>query len=295
MDRTGSSIALGRFRVGPGSPCLIVAEVSCNHRGRFSEALDLVFLAHQAGADAVKFQHFDPLEMAPVGRVLDSGLWAGRELRDLYREAETPAGWLPSLFAQAEGLGLLAFSSVAHLAGADYLASIGAPCYKVASFELTAEPLLAHLSGKGLPVILSTGMASDPEIRRAIDLLYPCPVVLLHCVSAYPTPLSHANLPRIAELGQNFSRPVGLSWHNRSPAPPVVAAAFGIAVLEVHLTASHRNPTLDDTFSYDPGEFAQLVRLVRDAESLGCRNRAEVEAPQRALRRPAAGGPRGWA
>ncbi len=275
----------------PGS--FIVAELSCNHRGRISEALDLIHFAQVAGADAVKFQLFSPAEMADPETVLATGPWAGRNLRDLYREAETPASWMPMLFGAARGAGLIPFCSVTHPAGVTFLEPMEPAYYKVASFELTSLPLLRRLALTGKPVILSTGMASDPEIRRAIDTLHPCPVTLLHCVSAYPTPLTHANLPRIVDLRTNFGRPVGLSWHNRSPVGPMLAAAYGMTVLEVHLTASHAIPTLDDAFSYDPDEFAQLVRLVRDAEQLGCGDRAEVEAPQRGLRRPVDGGPRG--
>lgn len=289
------SITLGSRPVGPGHPCLIVAELSCNHRGRFSEAVDLVRAAARAGADAVKFQLFDPEEMAGPDLMLTEGEWAGWRLRELYERAETPWTWLADLCEAADDLGLLAFTSVTAPASVTIANGLAIPCFKVASFELRSEPLLRALAAVGKPVILSTGMASDPEIRAAIDLLHPAPVVLLHCVSAYPTPLSHANLPRIAALQQNFARPVGLSWHNRSPVAPVIAAAHGLAVLEVHLTLDHDAPTLDDSFSYDPAEFAQLVRLVREAESLGCGNPAEVDGPQRRLRRPVTGGARGSA
>lgn len=285
-------VRLGDRTVGPGSRCLVVAELSCNHGGDLARARALIHAAHVAGADAVKLQTFDPEDMAPAGHVLADGTWKGRDLRDLYREAETPWAWHADLFAYARDLGLLAFSSATSVASAERLVALGVPCVKVASFELTHEPLLRRLATLGRPVILSTGMASDPEIRHALDLLHPVPVALLHCVSAYPTPLSHASLGRIGALRENFARPVGLSWHNTSLAGPVVAAAMGAAMVEVHLWDG-AGTTPDAAFSLLPHELARMVATIREVESLGAAPASEVDGPQRALRRPADGGPRG--
>jgi sialic acid synthase SpsE len=285
-------VRLGDRPVGPGHHALVVAELSANHGGSLDRAQRLIRAAHAAGADAIKLQTFDPEDMAPDGLVLRDGPWKGRALRDLYREAVTPWAWHADLFALARDLGMLAFSSATSVASAERLVTLGVPCVKVASFELTHEPLLRRLATLARPVLLSTGMASDPEIRQALDLLHPVPVVLLHCVSAYPVPLSHANLPRLAHLREAFARPVGLSWHNTSLAGPVVAAAMGAAVVEVHVQDG-QGATPDGAFSLLPHELRRMVELMREVESLGSGFASEVDQPQRALRRPASGGARG--
>lgn len=278
-------------QIGRRWPCFIIAELSANHAGDYERARELVRLAAECNADAVKLQTFTPEAMAPAGVTLTDGAWAGRELVDLYREAETPRAWHAALLQYARDLGMLAFSTAATPADADFLAALGVPCFKVASFELTDTVLLKHLSTLGKPVLLSTGMATQPEIRAALDALYPVPVCLLHCVSAYPTPLDYANLHRIDDLRENFGRDVGLSWHNVSAAGPAVAVSRGCAVLEVHIRDDGPE-TLDADFSMRPPQFAAMVALIRDIEALGARDVREIDGPQRALRRPP-GGKRG--
>lgn len=276
------------FPIGKDKPCLITAEISCNHAGDLRRALDLIGLAWANGADAVKFQHFTPAAMASPGATLMDGPWAGRNLRELYAEAETPDHWFPLLFQEAKTLGLIPFSSVVDLAGIEACALLGAPAFKVSSFELTDTVLLRSLVPYGKPVILSTGMASMPEVRDALDALYPLNVCLLHCVSAYPTPLEAANLDRIEELADQFPDcEVGLSWHNTSPVGPITVAQ-SIRLLEVHLRDDGPD-TLDAAFSYRPEEFGRLVRLVREAERLGSVARETVEGSSRKLRRPPGG------
>lgn len=282
---------IGDRDVGRGWRCLIVAELSCNAAGDYDRARELVRLAAESGADAVKLQTFTPEAMAPAGVTLADGAWAGRDLVDLYREAQTPRAWHAPLLQQARDMGMLAFSTAATPADADFLAALGVPCFKVASFELTDTVLLKHLSTLGKPVLLSTGMATQPEIRAALDALHPAPVCLLHCVSAYPTPLEYANLHRIRELRENFGREVGLSWHNVSAAGPAVGVLCGASVLEVHLR-DDGPATLDADFSMRPAEFDGMVRLIRDMESLGAKDVRAIDGPQRALRRPP-GGKRG--
>lgn len=265
----------------------IIAELSCNHGGDFRRACDLVLTAAKAGCTAVKLQCFEAEEMATPGPLL-TGLWAGRDKLDLYREAETPQEWFRPLFDLAHLNGLTAFSSIVSPRGVDDLEAMGVPAYKVSSFELTDTHLLRYLSATGKPVYLSTGMASDPEIREALDALYPCDVTLLHCVSAYPCPLGAANIPNIGRLRQDFGRRVGLSWHNVSPVGPVAAVLEGAVAVEVHVRDDGPD-TLDAPFSYRPAELAQLVRLIREAEQLGSESPALWEGPQKLLRRPAGG------
>ena len=275
--------------IGKDKPWLLTAEISCNHGVSPHRAMNLIRLAADCGADAVKFQHFTPAAMASAETTLTDGPWAGRNLRDLYAEAETPDAWFPHLFAEAKALGLIPFSSVVDTVGAEACALLGVPAFKVSSFELTDTTLLRSLRVYGKPVILSTGMASLPEIRDALDALYPLNVCLLHCVSAYPTPLEAANLGRIEEMAHQFPTcEIGLSWHNTSPVGPVTVAK-SIRLLEVHLRDDGPD-TLDAAFSYRPEEFRRLVQLVRDAERLGASvARETVEASSRRLRRPPGG------
>lgn len=274
----------------------IVAELSGNHRGQLSYALELVEAAANAGADAVKLQTFTPEQMTQPGVMLETGPWAGRELLDLYRETHTPRDWHQAIFSRAKALGMVAFSSVFHPDDVAFLETLECPIYKIASFELTDLTLIRVAAKTGKPIILSTGMASTWDIEKAVAAcqanLAP---TLLKCTSAYPAPVETANLALMQHMAQYFGCEVGLSDHTMGIACAVAATALGASVIEKHLTLSRADGGPDSAFSAEPDEFLAMVLNCRDAaQAIGAPiyGPTAAEAPSVPLRR-SPGGKRG--
>lgn len=265
----------------------IIAELSCSHRGSLEAAMALVADAKAAGADAIKLQTFTPDTMSmdsdhPAYRITE-GPWAGRTLYDLYAEAQTPWPWHAPLFAEARRLGLDAFSTPYDATAVAFLETLDVPCYKVASFELPDVGLLRAIAATGKPVYLSTGMAGDDEIVRAVGALDRVPVTLLHCVSAYPTPPWAANLPRLRWMQERFHPlPIGISDHGTTSIASVAAVALGAVAVERHL---RDRGGLDAEFSDDGFAFAGMVASIRAVEQCLIAPTEDVEAPSRAYRR----------
>jgi pseudaminic acid synthase len=290
------SIDIGGRLVGPGNPCLMVAELSGNHKGEFRRAKALIREAAEAGAGAVKIQTYTAdtitldCDTGPF-RIEGHGLWGGRTLYDLYKEAYTPWEWQPELKAYAESHGLLLFSSPFDPSAVAFLEEMDVPAYKVASFEITDAPLLQCVARTGKPVILSTGMATIEEIEEAVQTLQEAGatgIVLLKCTSAYPAPLDEMNLRGIPALAERFGAPVGLSDHSLGTVAPVAAVTLGACLIEKHLTLDRGDGGPDAAFSLEPAEFARMVRAVRDTErALGSAgfDGASGEEAMRKLRR----------
>lgn len=255
-------------------PPFVIAEISGNHNGEIERAFRLVDAAKQAGADAVKFQTYTAdtitIDHHGPGFVIEGGLWNGRSLYDLYREAHTPWDWHPALFEHARQIGIIPFSSPFDPTAVDLLESLDAPAYKIASFEIVDIPLIEYAAATGKPLIVSTGMASDGDVSDAVEAIgranAPGPV-LLHCVSGYPTPAEEANLPRMARLRASHGVLVGLSDHTLGNAVAVAAAALGAVVIEKHVTLDRAGGGPDAEFSLEPDELAALVRDVRAAHA----------------------------
>jgi pseudaminic acid synthase len=259
--------------IGPGHPVLIVAELSGNHNGELSRALELIHAAKACGADAVKLQTYtaDTITMDADGPYfrIPEGPWVGMRLYDLYRQASTPWEWHDQLFAEARRAGLLCFSSPFDPSSVDFLEGLGCIAYKVASFEVVDVPLLERIAQCKKPVIVSTGMATLAEIERATTTLRQGgspSLALLHCISAYPALPKDMHLRNIPLLANIFQCPVGLSDHTLTPTAAVAAVALGASVVEKHLCLRRGDGGPDSGFSLEPQEFAELVRSIRDAE-----------------------------
>jgi pseudaminic acid synthase len=276
-------------------PC-IVAEISANHLGQYVRALALIDAAKEAGADAIKLQLYDPDKMAPSDLMIESGPWAGRNARELYREAMTPREWFLPLFEHAMRRGIEAFSSVFDVDGLAFLESLGCPRYKIASFEILDLPLIRAVSATGKPMIISTGMAAFYEIGEAVTAARWCQdLTLLKCTSAYPASPADANLaagPALAGAGYTFGRIAnstkwGLSDHTLGLSVPVVATVLGATMIEKHLTISRSDGGPDAAFSSEPHEFAAMVKACREAAQAIGEVRygpTESERPQLQLR-----------
>ncbi|AIB13881.1 N-acetylneuraminate synthase (plasmid) [Azospirillum argentinense] len=255
--------------IGPGHPPYLIAEMSGNHQGDLNRALALVDAAKEAGADAVKLQTYTAdtltIDHDGPGFLLEGGLWKGRTLHDLYREAHTPWEWHGPLFERARAIGLTIFSSPFDDTAVDLLERLDAPAFKIASFEVNDLPLIRRAARSGKPLILSTGLATLGEIGEAVEAVGDAPLVLLHCVSGYPTPPEDCNLRTIPHLAQAFGVAVGLSDHTHGVAVPVAATALGAVVIEKHFTLSRADGGVDSAFSLEPAEFKAMANSVRTA------------------------------
>lgn len=268
----------------------IVAELSCNHEGRFNRAMQLIDAAAQSGADAIKLQTWTPGKMASK-HTIESGPWAGRNLQSLYDEAQTPWGWHKPLFDYAKKRGMIGFSTPFDLGALEFLESINCPMYKIASFEIVDLELIKACAKTGKPLIISTGMATQEEIIAAVDVVMTiagmgADLTLLKCTSAYPAPFEDCNL-KTMEAMSKYAAKVGLSDHTKGIAVPIAATVMGADVIEKHLTLS-RKEGLDAEFSLEPSEFKQMVTECRNAEkSIGVVHYGPTrsEGPSFALRR----------
>nr|WP_211114402.1 pseudaminic acid synthase [Azospirillum rugosum] len=247
----------------------MIAELSGNHNGELARALALVDAAKAAGADAVKLQTYTAdtitIDHDGPGFRLEGGLWQGRTLHDLYREAHTPWDWHEPLFAHARSIGLSIFSSPFDDTAVELLERLDAPAFKIASFELNDSALIRRAARSGKPLIVSTGLATLGEVAEAVEAAGDVPLVLLHCVSGYPTPPEDCNLRTIPHLADAFGVAVGLSDHTHGVAVPVAAAALGAVVIEKHFTLSRAEGGVDSAFSLEPAEFKAMADSVRTA------------------------------
>jgi pseudaminic acid synthase len=262
-----STVHIGERAVGTGHPVWIVAELGGNAGQDYRVSIRLVHAAHKAGADAVKTACFTPDSMAYPG--ICRLQWQGKEydLYDLYRETAMPMEWHAKLKETCDDLGMVYFASVFSAADCDLMESVGVPCYKIASFEITDLPLIRYVASKGKPLILSTGMATLGEIDAALAAAANGPTpILLKCASAYPAPPSAMNLETIGALAYESACPVGLSDHTLGWVVPVAAVALGACVIEKHLTLSRADGGPDAAHSLEPHEFAAMVEAIRVAE-----------------------------
>ncbi len=257
-------------------PPFVIAELSGNHGGSLQRALETVDAVAEAGADAIKLQTYTADTMTldvddDHFRIQDAAsLWTGRHFHDLYHEAHTPWKWHEAIFARAAERDIVAFSSPFDATAVDLLVSLEAPALKIASFEITDLPLIRKAASTGLPLIISTGMATRHEIERAVAAAERAgceELALLWCTSAYPAPPEASSLRGIPDLRAWSGKEVGLSDHTLGTAVAVASVALGATIIEKHVTLDHELATVDGAFSLDPAGLAQLVRDTRTAWS----------------------------
>ena len=289
--------------IGPNYPPFVVAEMSANHLGSIQRAFDVIKAAKDVGCDAVKLQSYraDTITIDAHGPGFDltKGPWAGRTLYELYHEAAMPWEWHAELFEFGAAVGIPIFSAPFDLTAVNLLKALDAPAYKIASFEITDHELIASCAMTGKPLIISTGLSTMQDVGEAVKVAttHGCAsTILLHCVSAYPTPYSEANLQRVTALQNEFpSCVIGLSDHSLGAALAGAAVALGARVIEKHLTLARADGGPDSFFSLEPDEMAVLVstakaaweatRFLRDGpssaeqENAGCRRSLYVVAP----------------
>ncbi|HEY8617245.1 pseudaminic acid synthase [Phenylobacterium sp.] len=289
------SVTIAGRAIGPDQPPYVVAELSGNHNGDIGRALALIDAAKAAGAHAVKLQTYtaDTITIdhdGPEFRV-HGGLWDGRRLYELYQEAHTPWDWHERLFDHARSVGIDIFSSPFDPTAVAFLDGLGAPAFKIASFELIDLPLIELCARTGKPLVMSTGLASPQEITEAVAAARGAgcdEIILLHCTSGYPTPAAQMHLKTLQHIAAEHEVVVGLSDHTLGVAVSIAAVALGACFIEKHFTLSRAEGGVDSDFSLEPAELARLVEDTRTAwEALGTvrYDEAACEASSRDHRR----------
>lgn len=284
-----SVIDLGGRLVGDGHACFVIAEAGSNHNGDLAQALRLIDVAAECGADAVKFQVFRAERLYPRSAGISNYLNVPRPIYDVIAELELPLGWLPALAASCRERRIQFLASAFDEASVDALDPF-VTGYKIASYEMTHEPLLRYVAAKRRPMIVSTGTADLSEVVAMVEVLRTAAgLALMQCTAAYPAPLDSLNVRTIPMMKQLFGLPVGLSDHSRDPLLGCIAAvAVGANLIEKHFTLDNELPGPDHQFAVEPDELAQLVRGVRGVEqALGTGKKTvhPVEAELRAFAR----------
>ncbi|MSQ69836.1 MAG: pseudaminic acid synthase [Betaproteobacteria bacterium] len=265
---TATSVKIASREIGLSHPPFVIAEISGNHNGSLSRAMQIVESAAKAGAHALKLQTYTADTMTldiSTGdfHISDPGSpWSGRTLYDLYRDAATPWEWHQPIFDHCRELGMIGFSTPFDATAVDFLESLNVPCYKIASFENIDLPLIRKAASTGKPLIISTGMASAAEIDEAVQSARGAgcrDIVLLKCTSSYPADPSQSNLGTIPNLRETFQCEVGLSDHTLGIGAAVAAVALGATVIEKHVTLSRADGGVDAMFSLEPDELAALA------------------------------------
>ncbi|MBI2387698.1 MAG: N-acetylneuraminate synthase [Elusimicrobia bacterium] len=260
--------------IGAGHPCFIIAEAGVNHNGSLETAKKLIDIAADAGADAVKFQTFKAEESvtasAPMAAYQKRNDPAAASFLSMLKKLELSGDEFLELMAHAKARGILCFSKPAWIGAVDELEAAGVPVYKIGSGDVTFHSLLRRVARTGKPVILSTGMATIPEIREALQVLKDGgagELAVLHCVTSYPVEPKEANLRAISTMLKEFDCPVGYSDHTTGLEAPLASVALGACIVEKHFTLDRTMPGPDHKASLEPGELAAMVRGIRAVEA----------------------------
>lgn len=256
------------------SDTYIIAEMSANHLHNLDRAKRIIDVAKECGADAIKLQTYRPDTITidcrgPEFMATPGSPWENMNLFELYKEAYTPWEWHGELMDYAKKVGITCFSSPFDLTAIDLLEELNVPAYKIASFEINDIPLIKKAAMTGKPIIMSTGIADMSDIELALRTCKEAgndKVILLKCVSEYPTPYEEINLRTLTNMSETFDCVVGVSDHSFGSAVAVAGVALGARVIEKHLTLSRKDGGPDGTFSMEPQEFKNMVTDIRNVE-----------------------------
>lgn len=259
--------------IGEGHPTYIIAEMSANHAGSYERAVEIIHAAKEAGADAIKIQTYTPdtitIDCDNKYFQIKDGTWKGENLYKLYGKAYTPWEWQKDLKEEAEKIGLDFFSTPFDKTAVDFLEGIGVSFYKIASFEVVDIPLISYVASKHKPIIMSTGMASEEEIKEAVEAIRKegnNDIALLRCASAYPAISDDMNLATMKDMKEKFGVTVGLSDHSMGSIGAVTSVALGGSIIEKHFCISRDIENPDSSFSMTKEEFKEMVKDIRQAE-----------------------------
>ena len=267
-------IKIGQRIISDKSPVFVVAELSANHNQDYGRAVEILHAAKESGADAVKLQTYtaDTITIdcdSSYFQINEGTIWDGTTLYKLYQQAYTPWDWQPRLKEEANKLGMECFSSPFDFTSVDFLREMDMPAYKIASYEINDIPLIRKIAKLHKPMIFATGIAYPEDISRALSV---CKeegnedIILLKCVSSYPTPYEDVNLNVIPTLAKTYNCLVGISDHTMGSIVSAGSIALGVKMVEKHFTLRRADGGPDSAFSMEPEEFAQMVKDIRIME-----------------------------
>lgn len=274
--RNGREIVIGGRRVGSGHPPFIIAEVGINHNGELSTAIEMIRVAKEAGADAVKFQTFRAAEFVGDPQQLFTYRSQGEEVTEsmleMFRRYELPREAWHEIKNACLARDITFMSTPQNRSDLDLLIEVGVPAVKIGSDDFTNLPLIRSYAQCGLPLILSCGMADLAEVHQALQAAGAAdgyPVAVLLCTSQYPTPPTDVNLRKLATLQHTFPQiPVGFSDHTQGSLASSLAVALGAVIFEKHFTLDRGARGPDHWFSEDPTGLSQWVTAIRTANTM---------------------------
>ncbi|WJK62937.1 N-acetylneuraminate synthase family protein [Halobacterium salinarum] len=281
-----ATFEIGDQPVGPDSPTFVIAEAGSNHNGELDVAKELIDVAAEAGADAVKFQTFraDDLYVEESGDVeyLDDD----RSIYDIIESMEMPYEWIPELHEYCLNNDVYFMSTPFDERSANELAEY-VPAWKVASYTSSHHSFLRDLASTDKPVIMSTGAHEMGEVSESVRVLREAgcdSLALLQCVAAYPTPIEEINVRAISALREEFDVPTGLSDHTLDPVTaPMTAVALGASVIEKHITLDKTMSGPDHEFALEPDELDEMIAAIRKTETALGSNEKQVLAVEEEL------------
>ena len=289
-----NKVRIGNRWVGEGEPTYIIAEIGSNFDGSLAQAKMLIALSKEVGADAAKFQSFLPDKIiAKRGfqtKVSFQSKWE-KPVYQVYSEAELPREWLGQLAEYCKEKGIDFLVSPYDMEAVDRLEQIGVSAYKIGSGDITYLPLVEYIAKEGKPIILATGASSIGEIENAVDAIRSTgnnDIVLLQCVTNYPSPIEQANIRAMATLRQRFCVPVGYSDHSQGSIVSLGAVALGACIIEKHFTFDKTREGPDHPFAMDVLEMASLVhdiRLLENALGSPIKDVTDAESETRIIQR----------
>ena len=251
--------------------------MSANHNIDIDNACKIIDMSKAFGVGVVKLQTYIPdtitMDMRTPEFMIESGLWDGQSLYELYESAFMPWEWHKPLFEYAQKIGITIFSSPFDNTAVDLLEDLNTPAYKIASFEAVDLPLIKYVAQTGKPMIISTGMADAEEIQEAIEAAREggCKeLAILHCVSGYPAPAEDYNLRTLVDMQQRFGLVTGLSDHTIDNTTAISSIALGVSIIEKHVTLDRNGGGPDDSFSLEGEGLKELCVGAKTAwQSLG--------------------------
>lgn len=276
--------------IGPEHRCFVIAEIGVNHNGDADTALRMIDAIADTGADCVKFQTFHADEFCnstdETYEYVSQGKVVRESMLEMFRRLELKYDEFSRLFNHARQRGLIAMSTPTDVRAVEALQRLGVGGFKVGSDDLVYTPFLQHVARTGKPMIISTGMADAADVERAAATIQDAgndQLVILHCVSLYPTPLEQVNLRRIETLRSMYDCPIGFSDHSFGITAALGAVSLGACVIEKHFTLDRDMPGPDHRFSADPSELTAMVREIRALESNLGSGRFAVSAAEKEM------------
>lgn len=254
--------------IGKGYPTYIIAEIGSNHDGDLERAKSLIHAAKEAGANAAKFQSFQP-ELLINRNWKKNGRWEPDPSWKTLERLELPIEWHYHLAQEAKDVGIDFISTPLDLERLQLLIDINVPAIKIASGDLTYHELIRAAGKSGKAVFLSTGHATFGEVEAALRVLWGTgckDIALLHCASLYPADFSDANIPAMVSMRHGFQLQVGYSDHTPGTTVPIGAVSLGACVIEKHITDSKVRPGPDHAFALELAEFALMASQIRQLE-----------------------------